>query len=168
MAETKRKPVVSEDSVRKSWLKYNLEIDKIIEKARYKGDDVSWQFQDRITDYITYKKAYIAQKNENIALASRERKPKKWKAKENITRQLVKKSRIFNNQILKRYAKQEGVTVKVAKDVLRNMSRRELWDIYFSSQGGVFDEARKLYRTIVYGEYPEDESEGKKKASSVI
>ena len=168
MAKIKRKPVVSEDSVRKSWLKYNLEIDKIIEKARYKGDDVSWQFVDRITDYITYKKAYIAQKNENIALANRERKPKKWKAKENITRQLVKKSRIFNNQILKRYAKQEGVTVKVAKEVLRNYSRKELWDIYFSAKGGNFDETRKLYRTIVYGEYPEDESEGKKKASSVI
>ena len=168
MAEIRRKPVVSEDSVRKSWLKYNLEIDKIIEKARYRGEDISWQFQDRITDYITYKQAYIAQKNENIALANRERKPKKWKAKENITRQLVKKSRIFNNQILKRYAKQEGVTVKVAKDALKKMSRRELWDVYFSSQGGDFDEARKLYRTVVYGEYPEDESEGKKKASSVI
>ena len=81
---------------------------------------------------------------------------------------MVKKSRIFNNQILKRYAKQEGVTVKVAKEVLRNYSRKELWDIYFSAKGGNFDETRKLYRTIVYGEYPEDESEGRKKASSVI
>lgn len=158
---------VDENKIRESWQKYNLEIGKLITEARRKGEDISWQFQDRITDYEIYREAWKRQKARNITKA--EHTSKKWAAKENITRQLVKKARTFNQRIVSRYAKGKGVKPAVAKQELRSMSRQQLWDIYLEMAGGDKAEAAKIYRAVVYGKGDIEEiSQGMKETMASI
>lgn len=165
MAKNKFK--VDENKIRESWQKYNLEIGKLITEAKRKGEDISWQFQNRITDYETYRTEWKFQKARNITKA--EHTKKKWAAKENITRQLVKKARTFNQKIISRYAKSKEIKPAVAKQELRNMSRQQLWDIYLEMAGGDKAEAAKIYRAVVYGKGDIEEiSQGMKETMASI
>lgn len=165
MAKNKFK--VDENKIRESWEKYNLEIGKLIAEAKRKGEDISWQFQNRITDYEAYRTEWKFQKARNITKA--EHTKKKWAAKENITRQLVRKARTFNQKIISRYAKGKGIKSAEAKQELRNMSRQQLWEIYLEAAGGDKAEAAKIYRAVVYGKGNVEEiSKGMKETMASI
>lgn len=146
----KRARTTSEETIAKSWEKYNKLIDEQINKARSKGIDIGWQFE-RIESFSEYRAAYKQQQTSNRYYAERS-KVKKYRGKENITRQLFRKSKIWTRPIISRYAKESGVTSKEARESLSKLSRQQLFDTFLELQGNDYDAASALYRSIVYKE----------------
>lgn len=139
---------LSDDTLRKAWLKYNLKIDEIIEKAKYKkGEDISWQFQDRIETYEEFKLEYKTLRNQN-----RYARIKGWKVNTNITDRLVKESRTWKPKTIKTYQEKMGIaTLEEAKKKLSKMSRQELFDALLEIHDGDFYAAKAEYQTIING-----------------
>lgn len=120
-----------DEKIIKSWVKYNQQIDELIEKAKYRGEDISWNI-DRIESLeqyvLEYKQQQQANKHDPIH---------KYKRKENITRQLVQASKIYKTPEIQKFAKFKGISTKKAKKELSGLSRQELYDLYFY---GIADE----------------------------
>lgn len=139
--------ITSEKVLRKAWERYNTAIDKQIDKAAASGRKIDWQF-DRLETYAEFVAAYRAQKISNKYYQEMTRK--KYKGKENITRQLVAASHTWTRPIVYRYKKLKGLkTTAEAENALQKMTRQELFDYMLDSQGGDYDVAAAQYRTVI-------------------
>ena len=123
----KRKSTTSEETIAKSWEVYNKLIDEQIDKAEYKKQQAS--------------NRYYAEKT-----------TKKYRGKENIARQLFRKSKVWTKTIISRYAKEIGLSTSEAKYGLSKLSRQQLFDTFLELSGKDYDIAAANYRSIVYGE----------------
>ena len=143
-----KKYTLTDDTLRKAWLNYNLKIDKIIENAKYKkGEDISWQFQDRIETYEEFKLEY-----KTIRTQNRYARIKGWKVNTNITDRLVKQARTWKPKTIKTYKEKMGLTtVKDAEKKLKSMTRQELFDALLDISDGDYYAASAEYQTIVNG-----------------
>lgn len=137
----------SEKTIRKAWERYNEMIDKQIDKAAAKGRDIGWQW-DRLETYAEFVAAYRAQKISNRYY--QEMTKKKYKGKENITRQLVSASHTWTRPIIYRYKQAKGLkSVKQAENELQTKTRQQLFDLLLDENGGNYDAASANYKTIV-------------------
>lgn len=145
MANTPRQ--TSEKTIRKAWERYNEMIDKQIDKAAAKGRNIGWQW-DRLETYAEFVAAYRAQKISNRYY--QEMTKKKYKGKENITRQLVSASHTWTRPIIYRYKQAKGLkSVKQAENELQTKTRQQLFDLLLDENGGNYDAASANYKTIV-------------------
>lgn len=145
----KRKRTTSEETIAKSWEVYNKLIDEQIDKARLNGEDIGWQFE-RIETFAEYRAEYKKQQASNRYYA--EKTTKKYRGKENIARQLFRKSKVWTKTIISRYAKEIGLSTAEAKYGLSKLSRQQLFDTFLELSGKDYDIAAANYRSIVYGE----------------
>lgn len=137
----------SEKTIRKAWERYNEMIDKQIDKAAAKGRDIGWQW-DRLDTYAEFVAAYRAQKISNRYY--QEMTKKKYKGKENITRQLVTASHTWTRPIIYRYKQAKGLkSVRQAETELQTKTRQQLFDLLLDENGGNYDAASANYKTIV-------------------
>lgn len=137
----------SEKTIRKAWKRYNETIDKQIDKAAAKGRDIGWQW-DRLETYAEFVAAYRAQKISNRYY--QEMTKKKYKGKENITRQLVAASHTWTRPIIYRYKQAKGLkSVRQAENELQTKTRQQLFDLLLDENGGNYDAASANYKTIV-------------------
>lgn len=137
----------SEKTIRKAWERYNETIDKQIDKAAAAGRDIGWQW-DRLETYDEFVAAYRAQKISNRYY--QEMTKKKYKGKENITRQLVSASHTWTRPIIYRYKKAKGLkSVRQAENELQTKTRQQLFDLFLDENGGNYDAASANYKTIV-------------------
>lgn len=146
----KRRRETSEETIVKSWERYNQLIEEEIAKARAKGKDIDWKFE-RIETLGEYRAAYKAQQSSNRFYAEKS-KSKQYKGKENITRQLFRKSKIWTRNIITRYAKIIGLSTAEAEYGLGKMTRQELFQAFLDAAGNDYDIAAANYRSIVYNE----------------
>lgn len=145
----KRARTTSEETIAKSWEKYNKLIDEQIDKARLKGIDIGWQFE-RIESFAEYRAAYKSQQASNRFYAEKS-KSRKYRGKENITRQLFRRSKVWTRPIISRYAKEVNLSTVEAKEKLSKLSRQELFDTFLEISGNDYDVASAQYKSIVYG-----------------
>ena len=137
----------SEKTIRKAWERYNETIDKQIDKAAAAGRDIGWQW-DRLETYAEFVAAYRAQKISNRYY--QEMTKKKYKGKENITRQLVSASHTWTRPIIYRYKKAKGLkSVRQAENELQTKTRQQLFDLFLDENRGNYDAASANYKTIV-------------------